>query len=92
MRKSMTWVSCLLLFPQAGWCVEQAKAHTETSAPAAIEGRLTVIETVGHSVEARPFRNVTVYLFDLDQSKPLQELQHKCRTATAKPGNAFRGR
>jgi hypothetical protein len=89
MRMFMPWVSCFLLFTQAGWCVQQTKAHAETGMPAAIEGRLSVIEGVGRSVEARPFRNVTVYLLDLEQSKPLQELQHQCRTATAKPGNDF---
>jgi len=89
MRKSITWVSYFLLFTPSCWCLEQAKAQTETRTPAAVEGRLTVIEGVGRSVEARPFRNVTVYLLDLDQSKPLQQLQHKCRLETAKPGNDF---
>jgi len=89
MRKYTPWVSCFLLFTQASWCAQQSKARSETGMPAAIEGRIGVIEGVGRSVEDRPFRDVTVYLLDLEQSKPLQQLQHKCRTATAKPGNDF---
>lgn len=96
MGKVLAWVSSFLLllsqasvFSPTGWCSQHAKTQQAPAASAEIDGRLTVIEGVGRSLEARPFRNVNVYLFDLEQSKPLLELQRKCRTATARPGNDF---
>jgi len=59
----------------------------------AVEGRITVVMNVNRTVSTYPLRNLPVYLFKLEQSRPLQELQRKCRKAMARPGvnpsNAF---
>ncbi len=89
-------VNCLLVLSAALVCCPPAVAQSSASpaAPAAaIEGRITVVENINRVTTARPLRNLTVYLFTLDQSKPLLELQRRCRRSMARPGvsarNAF---
>ena len=89
------WVSVILLLSEAGGGCQAARGQTVSppAAPAAIEGRITVVETINRTVTTRPLRNLTVYLFTLQQSKPLLELQRKCRKSMARPeagaANAF---
>ena len=86
MRRKMAWLICLLFLGGAICFSGRAGAQSRATAPATIEGRITVVEAINRSVEATPIRNRAVYLFNLGQSKPLQELQHRCRKAPAKPG------
>jgi hypothetical protein len=86
MRRVTKGLISLVAFAAAAPFCEQTGGRTKAAPIASIEGRITVVETINHTATARPLRNLTVYLFDLDQSKPLQQLQHKCRKATARPG------
>lgn len=85
MRAVAGWLSCLLALTEAAWCGERATGQAKPLPPAAIEGRITVIMTVNRTRGTYPVRNLTVYLFKLEESRPLQELQRKCRGALAQP-------
>lgn len=86
MRQVKKGLICLVVFAAAVRWSEKASGQAKPAPLTSIEGRITVVETINKTVGTHPLRNLTVYLFDLDQSKPLQQLQHKCRRATAKPG------
>ena len=89
MRHKMAWLIYLLFLGGAICFSVRAGAQSRAAAPATIEGRITVVEAINRSVEATPIRNRTVYLFNLGQSKPLQELQHRCRKATARLSSRY---
>jgi hypothetical protein len=86
MRQVMKGLICFVVFAATGWWSEKTSGQARAAPLTSIGGRITVVETINHTVAARTLPNLTVYLFDLDQSKPLQQLQHKCRRTTAKPG------
>jgi hypothetical protein len=85
MRAVAGWLSCLLTLTEAVWCGEHAAGQAKDVPPAGIEGRVTVVLSVRRATETHPVGNLTVYLFKLEQSRPLQELQRKCRGALAQP-------
>jgi hypothetical protein len=51
--------------------------------PASVRGRVTVFETINRTPTTNPVRDLQVYLFTLEASKPFEELQQKCRRAMA---------
>lgn len=85
MRAVAGWLSCLLALTEVVWCGEGTTGQATAAPPAAIEGRITVVLSVKRTRETHPVRNLTVYLFKLEASRPLQELQRKCRGALAQP-------
>jgi hypothetical protein len=82
MRDAMVFMICLLAAAQ-GTVKRFAGTRQSISTPAVIEGQLTVTEVESRQVADKPLGKLTVYLLDLEQSRPLQELQHKCHMATA---------
>jgi hypothetical protein len=55
-------------------------------APANLEGKMTVYMLAGNKLDDFPLNDVEVYLFTLEQSKPLQELQRRCKQAMRRSG------
>jgi hypothetical protein len=63
----------------------QAKRLVEEVSPASVRGRATAIETINRKPTTNPVRDLQVYLFNPEATKPFEELQHKCRRAMAQP-------
>jgi hypothetical protein len=63
----------------------QAKRLTRDVSPASVRGRVTVFEAINRTATTNPVRDLQVYLFISQTSKPFEELQHKCRRAMAQP-------
>jgi hypothetical protein len=59
---------------------------SKPAAPANLEGKLTVYMLAGSELDDFPLDDVEVYLFTLEQSKPLQELQRRCKQAMRRSG------
>ena len=99
MRILTAWMGFLLLGAgmlgntQPG-VAQASSSSTRPAAPpastAAIEGRITVAETVNRVARTDPLRNLPVYLFTLDQSKPLLDLERKCRHSMSHPAATSR--
>lgn len=85
MRDTKRCLSGSLFVMLAISCGGPAAGQTRTAPPALVQGRITVVMNVNRKVDTYPLRNLAVYLFRLDQSRPLQELQRKCRRAMARP-------
>jgi hypothetical protein len=63
----------------------QAGRLAREVSPASVRGRVAVFETINRTPTTNPVRNLQVYLFTLEASKPFEELQLKCRRAMAQP-------
>jgi hypothetical protein len=63
----------------------QAKRVAGEAPPASVWGRATVFETINRTPTTNPVRDLQVYLFTLEASKPFEEVQQKCRRAMAQP-------
>jgi hypothetical protein len=63
----------------------QAKQMAGKVSPASVLGRATVFETINRTPTTNPVRDLQVYLFTLEASKPFEEVQQKCRRAMAQP-------
>jgi len=87
-RDAIGCASFVLMLAEAAWCGEPLAGQARAMPPAAVEGRMTVVETVNRTVTTQPLRNLTVYLLTLDQSQPLLELQRRCRKSMARTGAA----
>ena len=95
MRIVTGWVGFLLLSsevlgfgpPIFGQASAGQASGASTASTAAIEGRITVLETVNRVARTSPLRNLTVFLFTLDQSKPLLDLERKCRRSMSHPAS-----
>jgi hypothetical protein len=70
----------------AAWYCKPAAGQARAAPPAAVEGRITVVMNVNRTVSTYPLRDLPVYLFKLEQSRPFEELQRKCRKAMARSG------
>jgi len=84
MRVLGGWLSCLLL-SEAAWCGQRPVGQARAVLPATIEGRITVVLIVNRTRETNPLRSLPVYLFAVEDSRPLQALQRRCRGALAQP-------
>jgi hypothetical protein len=51
-----------------------------------IAGRITIDEVVGRNLQSNPVSKLRIYLLRFEDSRPLQELQQRCRRAVAQPG------
>ena len=98
MRIVTGWVGILLLLgevlgfspPISGQASAGQANAASAASTAAIEGRITVAETVNRVARTEPLRNLTVFLFTLDQSKPLLDLERKCRRSMSHPASTSR--
>jgi hypothetical protein len=63
----------------------QARQPPGDVLPASVRGRVTVVENINRTVTTNPVRDLQIYLFTSEASKPFQELQRKCRRAMAQP-------
>jgi hypothetical protein len=63
----------------------QAKQPVTEVSPASVRGRVTVFETINRTPTTNPVRDLRVYLFTPEASKPFEELQLRCRRAMAQP-------
>ena len=52
---------------------------------AGIAGRITVDEVVGRKLQSDPVLKLKLYLLKVEDSRPLQDLQLRCRRAVAQP-------
>jgi len=52
---------------------------------ASLRGRAVVFETINRKETVNPVRDLQVYLFNPEATKPFEELQYKCRRAMAQP-------
>jgi len=85
MRKLLLCLSGLALLGGAALYAGQAKRVAGEVSPASVQGRVTVFETINRTPTTNPVRDLRVYIFTLEASKPFEELQLKCRRATAQP-------
>jgi hypothetical protein len=85
MRKLFACLSWLGMLGGAALYAGQAKRLVGEVSPASVRGRATVFETINRAATTNPVRDLQVYLFTLEATKPFEELQHKCRRAMARP-------
>jgi hypothetical protein len=63
----------------------QAKRLVSEVSLASVRGRVTVFETINRTATTNPVRDLQVYLFTPEATKPFEELQLRCRRAMAQP-------
>jgi hypothetical protein len=85
MRKFLPSVWFLGVLGGAALFAGQAKRPARDVSPATVRGRVTVFETINRTATTNPVRDLHVYLFNSEASKPFEELQRKCRRAMAQP-------
>jgi hypothetical protein len=85
MRELFACLSWLAMLGGAALYAEQAKRLVGEVSPASVRGRATVFETINRAVTTNPVRDLQVYLFNPEATKPFEELQQKCRRAMAQP-------
>jgi len=80
--------ACLIWLGMLGGAVRsagQAKRLVGEVPLASVRGRAIVFETINRKETRNPVRDLQVYLFNPEATKPFEELQYKCRRAMAKP-------
>jgi len=80
--------ACLIWLGMLGGTVlsaGQAKRLVGEVPPASVRGRAIVFETINRKETTNPVRDLQVYLFNPEATKPFEELQYKCRRAMAQP-------
>jgi len=85
MHKILLCLGGLTMLGGATLYAGQAYRTAGEASPASVRGRATVFETINRTATTNPVRNLQVYLFTLEASKPFEELQLKCRRAMARP-------
>ena len=85
MRKLFACVSWLGMLGGAALYAGQAKQLVREVSPASVRGRATVFETINRKATTNPVRDLQVYLFNPEATKPFEELQNKCRRAMRQP-------
>ena len=85
MRKLLPCLSWLGMLGGAALYAGQAKQLVREVSPASVRGRVTVFETISRTATTNPVRDLLVYLFTPEASKPFEELQLRCRRAMAQP-------
>jgi len=84
-RKVLLRLSAFGLVSGAILYAGQAERLLKPTTPASVGGRVTVLETINRKPVTNPVRDLDVFLFTMEASKPFQDLQHKCRRAMAQP-------
>ncbi len=59
----------------------QSRLRSAARSPATIEGHVTVAMAIGHTFGTHPVADLQLYLFRVEDSRPLQEHQRRCRRA-----------
>ena len=85
MRRLLTGVTWLGIFGGAVLCAGQANRMVGGESRAIVQGRATVFEQINRKPTTNPVRDLRVYLFNLEETRPFVELQQKCRRALARP-------
>jgi len=86
MRKHTTSMSFVALFSCAFLGAGQALRTPVNVPPAGIAGRITIDEVVGRKLQSNPVSKLKLYLLKVEDSRPLEDLQQRCRRAVAQPG------
>jgi hypothetical protein len=85
MCKLLLCLSWLGMLGAAALYAGQANRLVREVSPASVRGRVTIFETINRTATTNPVRDLQVFLFTPEASKPFEELQHKCRRAMAHP-------
>ncbi|MBZ5562078.1 MAG: hypothetical protein LAP13_06620 [Acidobacteriia bacterium] len=86
MGRSLSWaVSALVFSAEALYAGQAAHLVRQMPAPGSVSGHVTVVETINRKTAANPVRDLKVYLFTYEATRPFRELQQKCRRAMAHP-------
>lgn len=85
MPKLFACLSWLGMLGGAALFAGQAKRLVGEVPPASVRGRVIVFETINRKATTNPVRDLQVYLFKPETTKPFVELQSKCRRAMAQP-------
>jgi len=84
MRNQVAWIGCLVILFATEFCSGQSGVRATASA-ADIQGKVTVDMTINRTFGTHPVRDLTLHLLKVEDARPLQELQIKCRSAVSKP-------
>lgn len=85
MHKQILLLICSTLFSCAFLWGGQALRSTVNTPAAGVRGRITIDEVVGKNLQSDPIPKLKLYLLRVEDSRPLVELQERCRHATADP-------
>ena len=85
MRKLLAGVSWLGLLGGTVLSAGQANRMVGEAPRATVQGRATVFEQINRKPTTNPVRDLQIYLFNLEETRPFVELQQKCRRALARP-------
>ncbi len=86
MGRSLIWAVSVLVFSAAtGYAGQAQRLVKQMPAPGSVSGHVTVVETINRKTAANAVRDLKVYLFTYQATKPFRELQQKCRRAMAHP-------
>jgi len=84
MLKRILFSTCLALSAAAClWAGQAYRTTTPLPPSAGTQGRVTLDEFIGRNPQTNPVGKLKVYLIKFEDSRPLQELQQRCRRATA---------
>jgi hypothetical protein len=86
MRTRTPWVIFTALLSCTYLRASQALRTTVNVPVGGIAGRITFDEVVGRNVQSNPVSKLKLYLLRVEDSRPLQDLQQRCRRAVAQPG------
>jgi len=93
MQASGTFGVLLLVFSFGVPLSAQTRLRSVARPPATIQGHVTVAMTIGHTFGTHPVAKLQLYLFRVEDSRPLQEHQRRCRRAVgqsfASPSAAY---
>lgn len=90
MSKVLGFLSLFIILNAVQSSAQKTSKLITTPPMATVEGRVTVHMTVGRTFGEHPVGKLPLYLLHVDDSKALQTLQRRCRTAVAHArGNAY---
>lgn len=86
MGRNLGWAISLLAIGAAAAYAGQAQHLVrQMPVPGSVSGHVTVVETINRKMATNPVRDLKVYLFTYEATRPFRELQQKCRRAMAHP-------
>lgn len=86
MRKQVFSLFCTFFLSCAVICSGQQALRSTVNGPTAgVWGHITMDEVVGRAAQSSPIPKLKLYLLRVEDSRPLVELQERCRRATADP-------
>jgi len=84
-RKLLARAGWLGMLGAAVFYAGQANRSVSEAPRATLRGRAIVFENINRKPTTNPVRNLQVYLFSPEATRPFEELQQKCRRALARP-------